>query len=174
MPIRAIDMKRVKTQILSVLILSGLIASGAMFEVSAQQQVQPWERDLQKFYNQDRKVLQPRLRNPAQEALRKLRRDPLARLGLPGNQAPLPENAPANEEPVFSPFAADYDRNGDGAVTREEYFSKQRRQFGVGAGSASRQQRALRRLYSQFRNADIDRDGKVTAQELNSLPGVRF
>ncbi len=139
-------MKRRKIQFFSILILCGLIGSGAMFQVSAQQQVQPWERDLQKFYNQDRKVLQPRLRNPAQEALRKLRRDPLARLGLPGNPLPLPEDAPTDGEPVLSPFAAGYDRNGDGAVTREEYFANQRRQFGVGAGSARRQQRALRRL----------------------------
>lgn len=123
-----------------------------MFQVSAQLPIQPWERDLQKFYNQDRKMLQLRLRIPA----------------------PLPDDTPTDDEPVFSPFAAGYDRNGDGAVTREEYFANQRRELGVGAGSASRQQRGLRRLDSQFRNADIDHDGKVTARELNSLPCARI
>jgi hypothetical protein len=163
-----------KKPFIGLLIASGLFGLAPMPQALAQQQVQPWERDLQKFYNRDRKVLQPRLRNPAQEALRKLRRDPLAKLGLPTNQGVLRQETPKIVEPTFSPFAAGHDRDGDGAVTREEYFSSQRRHFAPVGGSATRRQRALNRLNSQFRNADIDRDGKVTAKELNSLPGVRF
>jgi hypothetical protein len=147
-----------------------------MTQALAQQPVQPWERDLQKYYNRDKKILQPKFRNPAQDALRKLRRDPLAKLGLPTNQGALRQEAPQTVEPTFSPFTAGYDRDGDGAVTREEYLSSQRRHFGPGGGggSARRYQRSLNRLNSQFRNADIDRDGKVTAKELDSLPGARF
>ncbi len=167
-------MNKLRTSILSLLIAAGLVGSGGITQVYGQQLVRPWERDLQRLYNQDRKVLQPRLPNPAQDALRKLRRDPLAKLGLPANQAPLPQNSPETIEPTFSPNTAGYDRDGDGGVTREEYFSSQRRSYGAGVGSSSRRQRALSRLDSQFRAADIDRDGKVTAQELNSLPGARF
>jgi hypothetical protein len=163
-----------KSSFVGLLIAASLFGSVAMTQALAQQPVQSWERDLQKFYNRDRKVLQPRIPNPAQDALRKLRRDPLAKLGLPANQGALRQEAPEIVEPTFSPFTAGHDRDGDGAVTREEYFSSQRRHFAPGGGSASRRQRALSRLDSQFRNADIDRDGKVTAKELNSLPGARF
>jgi len=163
-----------RTFFVSLLITAGLFGSVAVTQAIAQQQVQPWERDLQKFYNRDKKVLQPRLKNPAQDALRKLRRDPLAKLGLPANRGVLREESPKTVEPTFSPFTAGHDRDGDGAVTREEYFSSQRRNFAPGGGSANRRQRALSRLNSQFRNADVDRDGKVTAKELNSLPGARF
>ena len=163
-----------KSSFVGLLIAASFVGSGVMTQVFAQQSVQTWERNLQKFYNRDKQVLQPRIRNPAQDALRKLRRDPLAKLGLPANQAPLAEEALEIVKPMFSPFTGGDDRDRDGAVTREEYFSSQRRHFGPGRGSASRRQRSLSRLDSQFRNADIDRDGKVTAKELDSLPGVRF
>ena len=140
----------------------------------AQQPAQPWERDLQKYYNRDKTILQPKFRNPAQDALRKLRRNPLAKLGLPTNQSALRQEAPQTVEPTFSLSTAGYDRDGDGVVTRKEYLSSQRRRFGPGGGLARRYQRSVNRLNSQFRNADIVRDGKVTAKELNSLPGTRF
>ena len=163
-----------KSYVVALSFAACLVGSGAVTQTFAQQPVQPWERDLRKFYNRDRKVLQPRIRNPAQDALRKLRRDPLAKLGLPANKALLPPVVTKIAEPTFSPYTAGYDRYGDGAVTREEYFSSQRRHYGQGVGSANRRMRAINRLGSQFRNADINRDGKVTAKNLNSLPGARF
>ena len=106
--------------------------------------------------------------------MRKLRRNPIAELGLPTKQSALRQEAPQTVEPTFSLSTAGYDRDGDGVVTRKEYLSSQRRRFGPGGGSARRYQRSMNRLNSQFRNADIVRDGKVTAKELNSLPGTRF
>jgi hypothetical protein len=145
-----------------------------MTQALAQQPAQPWERDLQKYYNRDKKILQRKFRNPALDRLRKSRRDPLAKLGLLTSQGALRQEVPQTVEPTFSPSTAGYDRDGDGAVTWKEYLSSQRRHFGPGGGSARRYQRSLNLLNSQFRSADIDRDGKFAAKEWNSLPGTRF
>ena len=76
-----------------------------------------------KIFNREKKFLQPIFRNSAQDALRKLRRDPLAKLGLPINQGAVRQEEPQTVEQTFIPFTAGYDCDGDGAVTRQEYLS---------------------------------------------------
>lgn len=167
-------LKLFKSSPVGLLIAAGLVGPAAMTQALAQQPAQSWERDLQKYYNRDKTILQPKFRYLAQDALRKLHRNPLAKLGLPTNQGALRLEAPQTVEPTFSLSTAGYDRDGDGAVTRKEYLSSQGRGFGPRGGSDRRYQGSLNRLNAQFRNADIDRDGKVTAKELNSLPGTHF
>jgi hypothetical protein len=167
-------LKLFKSSPVGLLIAAGLVGPAAMTQALAQQPAQSWERDLQKYYNRDKTILQPKFRYLAQDALRKLHRNLLAKLGLPTNQGALRLEAPQTVEPTFSLSTAGYDRDGDGAVTRKEYLSSQGRGFGPRGGSDRRYQGSLNRLNAQFRNADIDRDGKVTAKELNSLPGTRF
>ncbi|MBK19825.1 MAG: hypothetical protein CMM52_13410 [Rhodospirillaceae bacterium] len=178
MRIRVAQMTKIVKSLLLILVGTGFMAIPFSTDGAAQgynqRSLQPWERELQKFYNQRRKILEPQIHNPVRETLRKLRRDPLSKLGLPSHGRLAPQGSPGDAPPALSPYVSGYDSNGDGAISRDEYFSRQRRSFGYGAANASRRQRALSKLESQFRRADIDRDGKVTAEELSSQPGVRF
>ena len=73
--------------------------------------------------------------------------------------------------PVATARAVDID--GDGAISQSEYFQGRSRLSNLGVKSGRNDQRRTQRLQSQFRNADSNRDGKVSPLELQSV-GARF
>jgi hypothetical protein len=143
--------------------------------------LKPWERELGKFYQRQRLPASPgasvgrTFEQLNRDPLAKINRDPLARLGFGGHvklpQAPVAPTAPA---PAFDPGVARLDTNNDGAVSREEYVRGNDRQFGTGGAGSARQRLYRERLSSQFGNADLNRDGMVSPEELQGIPGTRF
>ena len=143
--------------------------------------LKPWERELGKFYQRQRLPASPSA--PAartfeqlnRDPLAKINKDPLARLGF-GSHVKLPSApvAPTAPAPAFDPGVARLDSDNDGAVSRDEYVRGNDRQFGTGGAGSARQRVFRERLSSQFGNADLNRDGKVSPEELQSIPGTRF
>ena len=76
--------------------------------------------------------------------------------------------------PTFAPGIAQLDTNLDGSVSRDEYFRGRDRRFAISDNSPTRRQVYLQKLDSRFGYADEDGDGKVSPEELSSIPGARF
>lgn len=130
----------------------------------------PADRRIQKFFN--RGIPQTK----ADRAARRLFDDPLRKFGLPENKLNDPK-APASTgatEPVFDPGVATLDSDGDGSVSRTEYFRGRTRLVSPGRNNDLRTRSLQRRLNSRFRQADANGDGKVSPAELQSNGGTRF
>jgi hypothetical protein len=112
----------------------------------------------------------------ADRAARRIFDDPLRKLGLPGNNPnnPTTQSSPGVTAPVFDPGVAHLDRDGDGAVSRSEYFQGRSRLITPGRNADRRAQSHRRRLDSRFRRADTNRDGKVSPAELKATGVTRF
>lgn len=144
----------------------------------------PWERDLQRYYDRQRMARQrgadplAGLRTSGldrrQALLRRFYGDPARALGLPAN--PTFGNAPASSAaPLqFAPNISLLDTNGDGAVTRNEYFRARQHFVPSGSPNHGRALRANRRLAMQFRALDANHDGRVTPDETAPYPNARF
>ncbi len=145
-----------------------------------------WERSLQRYYDRERMARQrgvnplARLRTVALDRrrarLRRFYRDPARRLGLPDNPR-LRDPATGAPPPallVFAPTIALLDADGDGAVSRREYFNGRARVVPAGARGFARAQRLNLRLVAQFRRLDANRDGRVTPDEATPYPNARF
>ncbi len=143
--------------------------------------LKPWERELGKFYQRQRPPESPgasagrTFEQLNRDPLAKINKDPLARLGF-GSHVKLPSApaAPTAPAPAFDPGIARLDSNNDGVVSRDEYVRGNNRQFGTGAAGSARERVYRERLSSQFGNADQNRDGKVSPEELQGIPGARF
>ena len=134
--------------------------------------IMPWEKNLQKFYGRQNPALPS---TTTDRVLRRLNRDPMARLGYEPNRPPptaSQDTAPA--APTFEPGIAQLDTNLDGAVSRDEYFRGRDRRFAIGDNSPTRRRVYLQKLDSRFGYADQNGDGKVSPEELSSIPGARF
>lgn len=133
----------------------------------------PWERKLRDFYRRQN----PRLPDTGtDEALRKINKDPLARLGYEPMQPPpaAPENTAPEELGFTAPGVARLDSDRDGSISREEYFRGRDRTFMAPDENPTRRRVYLERLDSRFRYADRDNDGQVSPAELGEIPNARF
>jgi hypothetical protein len=128
------------------------------------------DRKLQKFFS--RGVPQTK----TDRAARRLLNDPLRKLGLPENRLNDPKAAtvPGAAPPVFESNVRHLDADGDGSVSRTEYFQGRTRLVSPGRNTARRNRAQQRRLDSRFRQADSNRDGRVSPAELKATGGVRF
>ena len=128
----------------------------------------PWDDKVKRFFSRG---------DPQQEidrATRGLYDDPLHRLGVPENRLEDPHapDAPPPAPPAFDPGVSRLDGDRDGAISREEYFQGRTRLITPGSRSEQRHRRHQERLDSRFRDADRNRDGKITPEELQR--GGRF
>lgn len=134
----------------------------------------PWERDLKKYYQRRDRII----RGPAASTPRRAKKpafDPYKVLGITRNRpVGLDPQQSLPEDPVFDPYVAGLDANGDSAVSKAEYFRKRLR-FGAASNRLpGRNRRHIMRLDQQFRSADLNRDGKITADELQLSGQSRF
>ena len=130
----------------------------------------PWQKALENYY---------RPINPQRDidrAKRTLFRDPGKKLGLPshGISRPKAPNAPVVAPVTLDPVVSHLDIDGDGSISRSEYFQGRSRQSNLGVKTNRNNQRRTQRLGSQFRQTDLNGDGKVTAAELQSRGSGRF
>lgn len=109
-------------------------------------------------------------------AIKRLFGDPGRRVGLPPqpNLNQPGEAAPPPAELTLPTEVQRLDRNHDGAVSRDEYFRGRTRMVPVGPAGDARQRQLQERLDSRFRDADRDRSGTVTPQELDQYGSPRF
>ena len=129
----------------------------------------PWQKTLDRYF---------RPANPQIEidkAKNTVFHDQGAVLGLPSNRITQPNrpNAPVVAPVTLAPVVSHLDIDGDGAISQSEYFQGRSRLSNLGVKSGRNDQRRTQRLQSQFRNADSNRDGKVSPLELQSV-GARF
>ena len=92
----------------------------------------PWQKALEKYY---------RPINPQREidrARRTLFRDPAKNLGLPshGIRRPRAPNAPVVAPVTLDPVVSHLDIDGDGSISRSEYFQGRSRQSNLGVKTA--------------------------------------
>ncbi len=131
--------------------------------------LRPWEKRLDRFYSRG---------NPQQDTNRATKRlydDPLRKLGEPENKLPGPNTAPGAAPPAtLQRGVVELDRDNNGSISREEYFRGRTPFMTPQDRVSNRGRRMMDRLDSQFRNADRNRDGKVTAEELQQGGGRRF
>ena len=130
----------------------------------------PWQKSLDKYF---------RRANPQSDvdkAKNLLFRDHARALGLSSNaiRRPTRPNAPVVAPITLDPVVSHLERDGDGSVSRAEYFQGRSRLSNIGVKTGRNNQRRTSRLQSQFRNADSNRDGKVSPLELQSVGNGRF
>ncbi|MEX2455295.1 MAG: EF-hand domain-containing protein [Rhodospirillaceae bacterium] len=154
---------------------TGCAALGLLLSVTAalsQQQPTPfpWERDADRFFNQG---VVPKYDNPLDRNIR----EGLRTLGLP-DQPQLDttiDSGPAPEPPGLSDTVLpELDANGNGYISRDEYFSARQRAPVVGGRGTERHLHRRDRMDSRFRTADSNRDGRLSAEEIDAMEGRRF
>ena len=141
-------------------------AQGA--RTGAQPSAPQWDGRVKRFYGRG----EPQ--RDVDRALQRLYGDPLHnKLGLPENRLEDPHAPAAPTAPSrFDPGTSRLDSDRDGAISRQEYFQGNTRAITPGFRGEQRHRQGQERLDSQFRNADRNRDGKVTPAELQR--GSRF
>lgn len=158
--------------------ISALILAGAVFfcvfvaaSASAQQQPVPfpWEKDANMFLNRGA----PKIDNPIDRRIQ----EGLRKLGLPdqpdpnGNRETEPEAPPPGLSQSLLPRL---DSDGDGSVSRNEYLTARQRPAVAGQRGSQMHLQRRERLDSQFRAADRNHDGRLSAEELDAMEGRRF
>lgn len=150
------------------------MAAGVLFVCSAanaQQQPPPfpWEKGADNFFRQGI----PKIENPIDKRIN----EGLKRLGLP----PQPklditgETVPQEEPPGLSDTVLPrIDHNRNGFVSRDEYMRSRRRGLTAGARGIERYVRREQRFDARFRAADTNRDGRLSATEIDRMQGRRF
>ena len=144
----------------------------------------PWERSLQRYYDRQRMARQrgvdplAGLRTSGLDRRRALLNrfysDPARALGLSPNPSFRDTAGPTTAPLEFAPNVSLLDSDGDGAVTRDEYFRARQRFIPPGSRNLSRAQQANRRFVMQFRALDANNDGRVTPDETAPYPDARF
>lgn len=136
----------------------------------------PLDRALKRFYERERRLFQANPLLDTAAMIRRLYRDPLRDLGFPENKA-IKQSRRALEPEftlVLPAGIAELDRDNDGVISRVEYIRGRNRHLAAGPDSPLRREMILRRYAANFRRADIDGDGIVSAVELASGPEIRF
>jgi hypothetical protein len=131
---------------------------------------QPWQKALEQLYPPNNS------QSELDRAKGVLYRDPGRVIGLPSNaiRRPTSPSAPVVAPVTLAPSVSRLDTNRDGAISRSEYIQGRSRQTNFGFKANRLSQRHSKRLSSQFRDTDLNRDGKVTAQELQTRGSGRF
>lgn len=136
--------------------------------------VLPWEEEIKRLRARSR-ITGPDPHARLKLALRKLYADPMLRLGYSANPSAMPKaEAPALKVPPVFDIYIGMDGNRDGAISRTEYFAARLRFLPAGRKGDARRRAQMARLKSRFRGVDLDNDGRITAQELESLVNLRF
>lgn len=133
--------------------------------------IKPWQKKLDRFYRPGR----PHTR--LNRAKRTLFRDHGKALGLPSHaiiKQPNGPNAPVVAPVTLDPVVSHLDIDGDGSVSRNEYFQGRSRLSNIGVKTGRNNQRRTQRLNSNFRRTDSNGDGKVTPEELQARGSGRF
>ena len=132
--------------------------------------VKPWQKRIDRYYRRINPDPQRRLK----KAERKLYGDPGKLLGLPSNPKLKGKGGPkasASAPLGLDPDVANLDSDGDGSISRSEYLQGRSRLMSLNSRVNGRQRQ---RLESQFRHTDLNRDGKVTPDELRYRGTGRF
>jgi hypothetical protein len=155
----------------AITLILGLVAASAIGIGLVEAQTQPeafsWERKT----NQ---LLQPTKINRLDRAQRVRNRD-LRQLNLPKNRI-----FGSNTEAIAAPQSPDLtrysrlDSDRDGSISRSEYLTGRSRPVRAGASGATRNNSRQSRLHSRFRAADRNRDGRLSASELQNVRNRRF
>ena len=143
------------------------IVGAGIADAQRQPEPFPWERKTNR-------LLQPKSIDWIGQARRVLDRD-IQKLNLRKNRK-FEFDAGAAVA-TLSRERTRYDRldaNRDGFITRSEYISGRTRPTRAGAYVGRRRGSHRSRLKSRFRAADRDRDGKLSAKELNGMGNRRF
>lgn len=152
-------------------LILGLAAASIIGVGAAQAQTQPKEFSWERKTNQ---LLQPKKINRLDRAQRVLNRN-LRQLNLPKNRI-FDSKAAA----VLAPPSSDVTRYGgldsdrDGFISRGEYMTGRSRPVRAGSHGVTRNNSRQSRLHSRFRAADRNRDGRLSASELQSVRNRRF
>lgn len=149
-------------------IVIGIAAGAAPALAQRQPQSMPWERAVEKFFSRSSE-------NPLKQFDRDFQKG-LEALGLPSNlpvKSILSLVEPAPAAPTVVPYQR-LDGNGDGSVSLSEYMIGRSRQFSVGPRGKARRKAHRTRLNSRFRAADVDRDRKLSGNELLQIRNPRF
>ena len=138
---------------------------------AAQQQPKPfpWEKGTERFFRQGL----PKIENPIDkridEGLKRLGLPPQPKLDITGETVPQ-EEPPGLSETVLP----NLDSNRNGFVSRDEYMRSRRRGRIAGARGTERYVRRGQIFDSRFRTADTNRDGRLSAAEIDRMKGRRF
>jgi hypothetical protein len=138
--------------------------------------VAPLDQELRRFYERERRLFQANPLLNSAKMIRRLYRDPLRDLGFPENKA-IKRSLEALEPEltlVLPAGIAELDRDNNGTISRIEYIRGRNRHLAAGPDSGLKREMTLRRYAANFRRADIDGNGVVSAQELASAPEIRF
>ena len=132
--------------------------------------IEPWQKALDKYY----RPINPQ--SDLDRAKRSLILDFGKKLGLPshGIRRPTRPNAPVVAPVTLDPVVSHLDIDGDGSISRSEYFQGRSRLSNLGVKTDRNNRRWTQRLGSQFRQTDLNGDGKVTPEELQSRGSGRF
>jgi len=132
--------------------------------------VESWQDAIKKLYPSANP------QSDVDKAKSSLYRDPGKAIGLPKNPIihPTSPTAPAVAPVTLDPALSALDSDGNGSISRKEYLQGRTRIMSPGVRTNRLSQRQAQRLKSQFRRTDLNRDGVVTAEELQASGGGRF
>ena len=130
--------------------------------------VYPWERKGEKLLRDARRDPMAKIRAREEKGLKSL--------GLPSNKKSFgsKKEAAATPETVGLDRYSSLDSDRNGSISRQEYMSGRFRASRNGVAGNSKQRRYKSRLNSNFRGADTNRDGKISASEVGALGKRRF
>ena len=177
MKVLSILSKAIRLSLASLIVGSLAMATGALAQQTKRSpylpkpaKIKPWQQNLDRTYRP------PNTQRRLNKAKRSLYRDPGKALGLPSHartRGPGGTNAAAVPL-TLDPVVSHLDTDGDGAISRGEYFQGRSRLSNLGAKTGRNNQRRTRRLSSQFGRTDLNGDGKVTPDELQYRGNGRF
>ncbi|MGB0631750.1 MAG: hypothetical protein ACPGRZ_13755 [Alphaproteobacteria bacterium] len=129
----------------------------------------PWEKNADRFLRQGL----PKIENPIDkrinEGLKRLGLPPQPKLDITGETVPQ-EQPPGLSETVMPTL----DQNRNGFVSRDEYMRSRRGLLHAGRRGAEYHIRRDQRFDSRFRDADRNRDGRLSPDEIDRMKGRRF
>ncbi len=149
---------------LGLALLLGVAGSAA---AQTQPEPFPWQRKTDRLLN-------PKIVDPLAHARAILDRG-ISAPRLPANRKSRSTANPARARPSLATTAyGRFDTDRDGFISRAEYLAGGTRPGRAGAAGLARQASRRARLDSRFRVADRNRDGKLSASELQGLRNRRF
>ena len=130
--------------------------------------IYPWERKGEQFRRGTQRDPMAKIRAREEKGLKAL--------GLPSNKkfSGHKNKAAASPETAGLDRYAGLDSDRNGSISRQEYMSGRFRASRNGVAGNAKQRRYKSRLNSNFRAADTNRDGRISASEIGALGKRRF